>query len=57
MKIPVPTTLSDADNQRFRELYLKHFNEELTVDEANRKAYRLLSFYAVVIGHKESKRR
>ena len=56
MKIDLPTTLPQKDNQRFRELWLTHFNEEITTEEANREAYKLLSFYALIIESMEEKR-
>jgi hypothetical protein len=57
MKIRVPTTLTEAGNKRFRELYLKHFDEEITVEEANQEAYRLFSFFALVIEHYRARRK
>lgn len=49
MHIQVPTTLSKERNQEFRSLYKEHFKIELTVEEANREAYRLMSFIAIII--------
>jgi len=49
MKIQVPTTLSDGSNIEFRKLYKEQYGIELNREEANDEAYRLLSFFALVI--------
>lgn len=49
MHIHVPNQLSENSNQKFRNLYKKHFELEISVDEADNEAYRLLSFFAIII--------
>lgn len=49
MHIQVPTTLSKERNQEFRNLYKEHFKMDLTVEEADAEAYRLMCFIAVII--------
>jgi len=49
MRIQVPTRLSDNRNHRFRLLYKKHFNIELSVEQANEEAFRLMSFCVIII--------
>ncbi len=49
MKIQVPTTLSLESNMEFRRLYKDQYGVELTIEETNDEAYRLLSFFALVI--------
>lgn len=44
-------TLTDDFNKKFKALYLKHYGIELTKDEANRKAIRLLNFYTAIINY------
>ena len=49
MNLDVPTTLSEEKNSEFRRLYKKHYDIDLTLQEANDEAFRLLSFGAVII--------
>jgi len=49
MKIEVPTTLSEERNIEFRRLYKKHYHIDLTEEQANNEAFRLLSFFAIII--------
>jgi len=49
MKLEIPTTLSEAKNAEFRALYKKHYHIELTSEEANKEAFRLLTFCAIII--------
>jgi hypothetical protein len=49
MKIQVPTTLSTERNTEFRRLYKDQYGVELTIEEANEEAFRLLSFFAIII--------
>ena len=48
MILDIPTTLSEDKNQEFRALYKKHYSMDLSIEEANAEAYRLLSFGAIV---------
>ncbi len=49
MRIQVPTQLSKERNAEFRRLYKKHFNEDINIEEADKEAYRLGSFLAIII--------
>lgn len=49
MKIQVPTTLSVESNKEFRRLYKYQYGVELTIDEANIEAFRLLGLFALII--------
>ncbi|MEP0264186.1 hypothetical protein [Dokdonia sp.] len=49
MKIQVPTTLSTKSNTEFRRLYKNQYGIDLNIQEANEEAYRLFSFFALVI--------
>jgi len=49
MKIQVPTTLSTTSNTEFRKLYKEQYGVKLTIEQANDEAFRLLSFFAIVI--------
>ena len=49
MRIEVPIKLSDQSNAKFRRLYKKHFNIDISVEEANEEAHRLFSFFAIII--------
>jgi len=49
MHLQVPTTLSEERNQEFRDLYKEHFGIDLTVEEADAEAYRVMSFIAIII--------
>jgi len=49
MRIQVPTQLSKKSNIKFRRLYKKHFNMDISVEEANKEAHRLFSFFAIII--------
>jgi hypothetical protein len=49
MQIHIPAQLSKERNLKFRQLYKKHFNEELSIADADKEAYRLLSFFAIII--------
>ena len=49
MHIHIPKQLSESSNQKFRKLYKKHFELEVSVDEADSEAHRLLSFLAIII--------
>jgi len=49
MKIQVPMMLSDQSNAEFKRLYKEQYGITLNTEEANDEAYRLLSFFAIVI--------
>ena len=49
MQIHIPTQLTEKRNLKFRQLYKKHFDEELSIADADKEAYRLLSFFAIII--------
>lgn len=49
MRLKVPTTLSKESNTTFRKMYKEHFNTDLTVEEANEEAHRVMSFLAIII--------
>jgi hypothetical protein len=49
MKIQIPTTLSVESNMQFRKLYMEQYGIELKIQEADEEAFRLLSFFAIVL--------
>jgi hypothetical protein len=49
MRIQVPTQLSKESNTQFRRLYKKHFDIDISVEEADKEAHRLFSFFAIII--------
>lgn len=49
MKIEIPTTLSEESNTQFRVLYKKYYGINLTEEQANNEACRVLTFMAIVI--------
>ncbi|WP_175454751.1 hypothetical protein [Lutibacter oricola] len=51
MRIQVPTQLSKERNAEFRSLYKKHYDMDISIEEANQEAYRLFSFFAIIIEH------
>ena len=48
-KIRVPESLSEERNEEFRRLYKKHYNMDITVEEANEEFRNLGSFFAIII--------
>ncbi len=49
MSMQIPTTVSDEKVQEFKELYLKHFDIELSDKEAYEKGLHLLQFMATIL--------
>lgn len=49
MRINIPTQLSEKSNAKFRMLYKKHFDIDISVEKANKEAHRLFSFFAIII--------
>lgn len=49
MKIEIPTILSNECIQHFRKLYRKYYGVDLTVEQANKEANRIMTIMAIVI--------
>lgn len=48
MSINIPEHLTPERNAAFRALYKKHFDLNINESEANKEAYRLLTFFSIV---------
>jgi hypothetical protein len=49
MSIKIPTTINDDDVQEFKAIYLKHFDIELSDEEATIRALKLLRFMGTIL--------
>ena len=49
MSIKIPTTITDAEVQEFKAIYLKHFNIELSDEEASMRGLKLLRFMGTIL--------
>lgn len=52
MIFDVPTQLAEQKSIEFRRLCKKHYNIDLTEEESNEEAFRMLTFLSVILEYK-----
>lgn len=56
MHLNLPEKLSQESNEEFRRLYLKIYEIDISVDEADEEALRLMRFVYLVLRYQASQR-